>query len=103
MEIKIVQEKLAKSLSNVSRVAAGSRAALPILNNVLIRVDEGKVSLTTTNLDMAVVSYLPATQSKNGVVTVPARLMAEFVSNLPRGELVEISAQNDKVMIKAGV
>ena len=103
MEIKIVQEKLAKALSNVSRVAAGSRAALPILNNVLIRVDEGKVSLTTTNLDMAVVSYLPATQSKNGVVTVPARLMAEFVSNLPRGELVEISAQNDKVMIKAGV
>ncbi len=102
MEIKIVQEKLAKSLSNVSRVAAGSRAALPILNNVLIRVDEGKVSLTTTNLDMAVVSYLSATQSKNGVVTVPARLMAEFVSNLPRGELVEISAQNDKVMIKAG-
>lgn len=102
MEIKIVQEKLAKALSNVSRVAAGSRAALPILNNVLIRVDEGKVSLTTTNLDMAVVSYLPATQSKNGVVTVPARLMAEFVSNLPRGELVEISAQNDKVMIKAG-
>lgn len=97
MEIKIVQEKLAKSLSNVSRVAAGSRAALPILNNVLIRVDEGKVSLTTTNLDMAVVSYLPATQSKNGVVTVPARLMAEFVSNLPRGELVEISTKMIKL------
>lgn len=101
MEIKITQEKLAKALSNVSRVAAGTRAALPILSNVLIRVDDNKVSLTTTNLDMAVVSYLPATQCKNGVVTVPARLMADFVSNLPRGEAVEIVAEGEKVTIKA--
>lgn len=102
MEIKILQEKLAKSLNNVSRVAAGARATLPILNNVLIRVDDNKVSLTTTNLDMAVMSFLPATSSKNGVVTVPARLMAEFVSNLPRGELVEISSDGVKVEVKAG-
>lgn len=102
MEIKILQEKLAKALSNVSRVAGGAKATLPILNNVLIRVDDGKVSLTTTNLDMAVVSYLPASQSKNGVITVPARLMAEFVSNLPRGEVVEIVGKDDKVTIKAG-
>ncbi len=64
MEIKVKQEKFAKALSNVSRVAAGSRTTLPILNNVLIRVDDGKVSLTTTNLDMAVVNYLPTAESK---------------------------------------
>lgn len=102
MEIKILQEKLAKALNTVSRVAVGSRATLPILSNVLIRVDDNKVTLTTTNLDMAVVSYLPASQSKNGVITVPARLMAEFVGNLPRGEIVEIGANGDKVTIKAG-
>lgn len=102
MEIKILQEKLAKALGAVSRVAAGSRATLPILNNVLISVRDKKVSLTTTNLDMAVVSYLPSTQSKDGVITVPARLMAEFVSNLPHGEVVEITANDQKVTIKAG-
>lgn len=102
MEIKILQEKLAKALNNVSRVAAGARTTLPILNNVLIRVDDGKVSLTTTNLDMAVVSYLPTSQSKNGVVTVPAKLIAEFVSNLPKGETVEIEGASDKITIKAG-
>lgn len=102
MEIKILQEKLSKALSTVSRVAAGARTTLPILNNVLIRVDDNKVSLTTTNLDMAVVSYLPASQNKNGVITVPARLMAEFVSNLPKGEIVEILAKDDRVTIKAG-
>lgn len=102
MEIKVLQEKLAKGLNSVSRVAAGSRATLPILNNVLIRVDDDKVSLTTTNLDMAVVTFLPATSSKNGVVTVPARLMADFVSNLPRGEAIEIVADEAKVEVKAG-
>ena len=102
MEIKIGQEKLAKALNNVSRVAAGARATLPILSNVLMRVDGNKVTLTTTNLDMAVVSYLPVSQSENGVVTVPARLMAEFVGNLPRGEMVEIKAEGEKVVIRAG-
>ena len=102
MEIKILQEKLAKALNNVSRVAAGARATLPILSNVLMRVDENKVTLTTTNLDMAVVSYLPVSQSKNGVVTVPARLVAEFVGNLPRGEMVEISAEGERVTIRSG-
>lgn len=102
MEIKILQEKLAKSLSNVSRVAAGARATLPILNNVLMRVDDNKVSLTTTNLDMAVVSFLPAISSKNGVVTVPARLMAEFVNNLPHGETVEITVNDTRVEVKSG-
>lgn len=101
MEIKILQEKLAKALNSVSRVAAGSRTTLPILNNVLIRVDDNKVSLTTTNLDMAVVDYLPASQSKNGVITVPARLLAEFVSNLPKGEVVEMKANGEKVEITA--
>ncbi len=102
MELKILQEKLSRALNNVSRVAAGARATLPILNNVLIRVDDNKVTLTTTNLDMAVVSHLPVTSSKNGVVTVPARLMAEFVSNLPKGELVDLAADATKVTIKAG-
>ncbi len=100
MEIKILQEKLAKALNHVSKVVAGGRATLPILNNVLIRVDDKKVSLTTTNLDMAVVDYLSVIDSKNGVVTVPARLIAEFVANLPKGETVTLAAENEKVTVK---
>ncbi len=101
MEIKVVQEKLAKALNTVSRVAT-SKITLPILNNVLIRVDNKKVSLTTTNLDMAVVDYLPVSDSKDGVVTVPARLLAEFVSNLPKGENITISSKDTRVTISAG-
>ena len=102
MEIEVTQEKLAKALSSVSRVAAGARSPLPILSNVLIRADNNKVSLTATNLEMAVVEYVPVISAKNGAMTVPARLLAEFVSNLPRGEKITIKTEGVKVKISAG-
>lgn len=102
MKIETTQEKLNKALNIVSRVAVGIKASLPILNNVLIKVNKKKVSLTTTNLDIAVVNYLPVSNSEDGIVTVPARLIAEFVNNLPKGEVVRIEAKGTKVTVKAG-
>lgn len=101
MKIKVTQEKLSKALNNVSRIAIG-KVTLPILNNVLIRVDNKKVSLITTNLDMAIIDFLPVSSSEDGVITVPAKLLAEFVSNLPKGETIEISSNSTKVTISAG-
>lgn len=101
MKIKVSQDKLSKALNNVSRIAIG-KVTLPILNNVLIRVDNKKVSLITTNLDMAVEDFLPVSSSEDGVVTVPAKLLAEFVGNLPKGEIVEITSRDTKVTITAG-
>ena len=101
MEIEVTQEKLSKALNNVSRIAVG-KVTLPILNNVLIRVSDKKVSLVTTNLDMAIVDYLPVSSSKDGVITVPAKLLAEFVSNLPRGEKIKITAKDEKITITSG-
>ena len=101
MKIKVTQAKLSKALNNVSRIAIG-KVTLPILNNVLIRVDNKKVSLVTTNLDMAIMEFLPVSSSEDGVVTVPAKLLAEFVSNLPKNETIEITSKDTKVTIKAG-
>lgn len=102
MKIKLAQNKLAKALNSVSKVTGGTRSTLPILNNVLIRVDEKRVSLTTTNLDMAIISYLPSTGSEKGTITVPAKLVADFVSNLPSGSDVELLADETKLTIKSG-
>lgn len=101
MEIKVDQSKLAKALAVVSKVATGSKTTLPILSNVLIRVLDGKTTLTTTNLDMAVVDYLPTSGAKNGEITVPARLLADFVANLPKGE-VKISVKGTKITTTSG-
>ena len=101
MKITVTQAKLNKAMSNVSRIAT-SKVTLPILNNVLIRVDQKKVSLVTTNLDMAIVDFLPVSKAEDGVITVPARLLAEFVSNLPKNETITITSDDTKVTIKAG-
>ena len=102
MEIEVTQEKLARALGSVSRVAAGAKATLPILSNVLIRAENNRVSLTATNLDMAVVEYVPVIKAKDGMVTVPARLIAEFVSNLPKDEKIKLSVDGVKVKVSAG-
>jgi len=99
MELKVDQSKLSKALAIVSKVAA-SRATLPILNNVLIKVVKNKVTLTATNLDMAIIDYLPVSSSKDGEITVPARLLADFVANLPKGD-IEISSKDTKVTISS--
>lgn len=100
MKIKVTQSKLAKALNNISRIAVG-KVTLPILNNVLIRVDNKKVSLITTNLDMAIIDYLPVSNSEDGVITVPAKLLAEFISNLPKGEIIELEEKNSKLTISS--
>lgn len=102
MELEANQEKLSKALNVVSRIAAGAKTTLPVLNNVLIRVEDKKVTLTATNLDMAIVDYLPVSSSKNGVITAPAKLLAEFISNLPKNEKITITNKNEKVTIKSG-
>ena len=101
MEIKVDQAKLSKALAIVSKVATSSKTMLPILSNVLIKVKDSKVTLTSTNLDMAVVDYLPTSSSKNGEITVPARLFADFIANLPKGE-VKISVKDNKITTTSG-
>lgn len=100
MEIEVLAEKLSKALNNVSRIAT-SKVSLPVLNNVLIKVKNKQVSLITTNLDMAIIDFLPVSSSKDGVITVPAKLLAEFVSTLPKDTKIKISSKEDKVTIKA--
>lgn len=102
MEIEVQQEKIAKAMGLVSRVAVGAKSTLPILANVLIRAEDGKVSLTTTNLDMAIVDFVPVVKSKDGVITVPARILAEFVGNLPRDEVVKMKLNGTSLEISAG-
>ncbi|MBR3233564.1 DNA polymerase III subunit beta, partial [Candidatus Saccharibacteria bacterium] len=102
MELEVSQEKLAKALNLVSRVAVGAKSTLPILTNVLIKANKGKVSLTTTNLDMAIIDYIPVISAEDGAITVPARLLAEFAQNLPHKEKIKIKSDNNKVKITAG-
>lgn len=86
MKLQVTQENLNKALSNVARVA-NSRSTLPILSNLLLKTVNNRLSIAATNLDIAITQYIGAKVSEEGITTIPARLLQEFVSSLPAGTI----------------
>jgi DNA polymerase III subunit beta len=84
MDLQVTQENLNKALSTVARVA-NARGTLPVLANVLIKTVNNRLSIAATNLDIAITHYIGAKVAAEGAITVPARLMQDFVSSLPAG------------------
>jgi DNA polymerase-3 subunit beta len=84
MQLQVTQENLNKALGTVGRVA-NSRGTLPVLANVLIKTVSNRLSIAATNLDIAITHYIGAKVAEDGAITVPARLMQDFVSSLPAG------------------
>lgn len=84
MKLQVTQENLNKALSSVARVA-NTRGTLPVLANVLIKTVNNRLSVAATNLDIAITHYIGAKVENEGSITVPARLMQDFVSSLPAG------------------
>lgn len=81
MKISVLQENLAHGLSVVSR-AVSPRSTLPVLNNVLMATDEGRLRLSATNLEMGITCWIGAKVEDEGSTTVPARIFNELVSTL---------------------
>jgi DNA polymerase-3 subunit beta len=100
MELSVTQENLSKALSTVSRVAS-SKTQLPILGNILLKTDRTRLLIAATNLEIATTEYIGAKVIKPGSVTVPARLIAEFISNLPNGQ-IELKVNGNNLAIKSG-
>ena len=83
MKLSVTQENLARALGVVGRVAS-NRAGLPILNNILFHTEGNRLLLAATNLEIAATYYIGAKVETPGVITLPAKLVSEFVANLPK-------------------
>jgi DNA polymerase-3 subunit beta len=84
MKVSCQQEQLAKGLSIVGR-AVSTKTTLPVLNNILLATDNengGRLKLAATNLEISITVWVPATVQEEGDITVPARLLSEFVGSL---------------------
>ncbi len=98
MKLQVTQENLSKALNSVARVA-NSRNTLPILANVLLKTVDNRLSIAATNLDIAITHYIGSKVTDEGSITIPARLMQDFVSSLPSG-VIDIELEEYKVHIK---
>jgi DNA polymerase-3 subunit beta len=95
MQVTCLRENLSRGLANVSRAVA-SRATLPVTQNVLLEGDNGQLKLTATNTEISISTWIGAQIEGEGSITVPARMLTDFVNSLP-GQTVKIDFQNDPV------
>ncbi len=89
MKFKADRATLLKALAHVQSVVE-KRNTIPILANVLIAVRDGKLSLTATDMEIAIIEDVPASTTRNGACTAPAATLYEIVRKLPEGAEVEL-------------
>ena len=98
MKLSCLQENLSKGLAIAGRAVA-TRTTLPITNNILITAEESRLKLTATNLEIAISCWVGAKVEEEGAITVPARLLTDFVNSLPNDKM-EISLSKHTLNLK---
>ena len=82
MKVQVLQENLQRGLAIVGRAVA-TRSTLPITANILMATDGGRLRLSATDLDIAISTWIGAKVEEEGATTIPARLITDFVAQLP--------------------
>ncbi|HKG55331.1 MAG TPA: DNA polymerase III subunit beta [Anaerolineales bacterium] len=102
MKVTVLQENLARGLGVVSK-AVSPRSTLPVLANVLIASDEGRLRLSATNLEMGITCWISARIDEEGSTTVPARTFSDLVGMLPSDQvLLKLDPQTQTLNVRGG-
>ena len=102
MRVTVLQENLAHGLSVVSR-AVSPRSTLPVLANVLVATDEGRLRLSATNLELGITCWIGAKIIEEGSTTVPARTFNDLIATLPSDQVeMSLNVRNQKLNVRCG-
>ena len=101
MKTTVSQDSLASGLRKVLSVVS-TRTTIPVLNNVLVEAGEGKLALTTTDLEVLVRTELEAVVEENGITTLPARKFGQLVNALSGKEVHFETGDNESTSITCG-
>jgi len=102
MRVTVLQENLARGLGIVSK-AVSPRSTLPVLANILIASDEGRLRLSATNLEMGITCWIAARIEEEGSTTVPARTFSDVVSTLPGDQvLLKLDTSTQTLNVRGG-
>ena len=93
------REVLLKGIQNVQSVI-NTKSALPILANILIDAMDDSIILTTTDLDIGIISTLPLKPNMTGSITIPAKKFFDIIKELPEGEVTLLLKKNNLVHIE---
>ncbi|MCL6554553.1 MAG: DNA polymerase III subunit beta [Firmicutes bacterium] len=100
MQFSCAHEQLNRAVGLVGR-AVSTRATMPILANILLETRKEAVKLAATDLDHGIQTEIPAQVKRGGAITLPARLLAEIVSNLPTAEVqIQVADGTSEVQVQ---
>ncbi|HSD82541.1 MAG TPA: DNA polymerase III subunit beta [Anaerolineae bacterium] len=102
MKVSCLQENLAKGLSIVSRAVA-ARSTLPVLGNIYLGTDQGRLKLAATNLEIGVTCWIGAKVEDEGATTVPSRTFVDLVNALPQGTVdMDLAVRTQTLTVTSG-
>jgi len=102
MKVSCLQENLARGLSLVARAVA-TRSTLPVLGNVLLATDHGRLRLSATNLELGISCWIGAKVDEEGAITVPARTFVDLVNTLPNDTVsMELAVRTLTLNVRCG-
>lgn len=96
MKLSVLQENLNLALTNVSRFIS-SKNQLPVLNNLLLSTDDGRLKISATNLELSINYWLGAKIDQEGSITLPPKEITEFISYLSPGK-IDISLKDNNLL-----
>lgn len=102
MKVSCLQENLSRGLSTVARAVA-PRSTLPVLGNVLLQTDEGRLRLSATNLEMGITCWIGAKVTEDGSTTVPARTFVDLINTLPNQQVdMDLTVRTQTLNVRCG-
>ena len=101
MKFSATREAILKPLQTVVGVVE-RRQTMPILSNVLLAVEKGRLRVTATDLEVEMVAEAAVDGATDGDVTVPGRKLHEICRALPEGVTVEVALNGERLTVKAG-
>ena len=101
MKLTCTQENFKKAIFNSERIVS-KQTTLPILNNILFETEKGGLKLSATNLEIGVFMKIGAKIEKEGKITIPAKLISNFITNLPSGDTISLEVVNQGLKLKSG-
>ena len=101
MKLTCTLENFKKAIYNTERVI-GKQITLPILENILLETEKGMLRISATNLEIGVFIKIGAKIEGDGSLTVPAKLLGNFVNNLPSNGNIELEIKDQTLKIESG-
>ena len=100
MKVRLSRDELTEALASIQQVVP-PKTTLPILSNLLLKTDEGRLFISSTDLDISMKTSIECDLLEEGITTVPARKFSEIVKELTE-ETFQLDESEDSKSLKCG-